>query len=291
MTDTSRPIVIDSHHHLWDTEQRTFAWLESLPAINRSFLPADLTAELGNAGVDATVLVQTIHDLDETREFLAFAGETPQIAGVVGWVDLTDPQVGETIAELKAGPHGGYLVGIRHLVHDEADPDWLRREDVRRGLRALGEAGLVYDLLLRPREIPAAIDTVQALPEVRFVIDHLAKPPIASGEIAPWASLMRAFGPLENVVCKVSGMVTEADHTSWTRADLTPYVAEVVDIFGPERLMFGSDWPVCLLAASYGDVLAATRDVLRDLGVLTPANEAAIFGGTAQRWYGLTLGS
>ncbi|HEU0164775.1 MAG TPA: amidohydrolase family protein [Thermomicrobiales bacterium] len=290
MTDrATQPVVIDSHHHLWDTTKRTFGWLQDLPAINRPFLPEDMRPLLAAAGVDATVLVQTIEDLDETREFLQFAADTDFIAGVVGWADLTDPAISDTLRTLKDGPNGQYLVGIRHLVHNEEEPDWLLRAEVQHGLNALADAGLVYDLLVRPRELPSAITVARDFPHLKMVVDHIAKPPIASGELEPWASLMREFAALEHVACKLSGMVTEADPVSWTIDDLKPYVSTVVEIFGPDRMMYGSDWPVCLLAADYQQVIGAARTTLDELGVLTPASEAAIFGNTAAHWYGLDL--
>ena len=284
-----QPLVIDSHHHLWDTSKRTFGWLASLPAINKSFLPEDMRPLLEAAGVDGTVLVQTITDLDETREFLQFAADTDFIAGVVGWADLTMPDIDDVLAGLQSGPNGKYLVGIRHLVHDEDNPDWLLREDVQHGLDALANAGLVYDILVRPREMPSAITIARDFPHLKMAIDHIAKPPIASGELEPWASQMREFAALEHVACKLSGMVTEADREHWTPEDLKPFVSTVVEIFGPDRLMYGSDWPVCLLAASYAEVIDALRTVLTELDVLTPDSEAAIFGNTAIRWYGLDL--
>ncbi len=188
------------------------------------------------------------------------------------------------LAELRQGLGGDRLVGIRHQVHDEPDPDWLLRDGVRRGIRAVGDAGLVYDLLVRSRELPAALQTARDLPGTRFVIDHLAKPQIKDGALQPWADLMRPFGALNNVWCKVSGMVTEADWSSWQPTDLDPYVDHVLDVFGAERLLFGSDWPVCLLAASYQQVFDATRAAL---GELSPAETAAVFGETATEVYRL----
>jgi L-fuconolactonase len=289
-TTTTRPFVIDSHHHLWDTaSDHDYTWLRGLDPIDKPFLAPDLQKVLAESGVDAAVLVQTIHSLDETHDFLRFAAETPEIVGVVGWVDLASPQVASQIADLKASPHGEYLVGIRHLVHNEERPDWLLQDSVQQGLQALADAGLTYDLLLRPREMESAITVARDFPHLKMVIDHIAKPPIASGELEPWASRLREFAPLEHVACKLSGMVTEADHATWTPEDLKPYVATAWEIFGPDRLMYGSDWPVCLLAAEYREVIGALRTVLDDLGVLDEASEAAVFAGTAAHWYGLNL--
>ena len=279
--------MIDSHHHFFDPARRDYPWMTGgAAALRRRFGPEDLRPLLVAAGVEATVLVQTVGEVAETREFLATAAETDFVAGVVGWVDLTAPDVAATIAALRSGPGGEYLVGIRHQVHDEADPEWLLRDDVGRGLGAVAEAGLVYDLLVRPRELPAATALTRRFPDLRFVVDHLAKPPIASGEWEAWAALMAGFAGQEHVACKLSGMVTEAG-PNWTPERLLPYVETVLRVFGDERVMFGSDWPVCTLAASYGDVVGALRAVLEILGPFTPGITANVWGGNAARWYGL----
>ena len=278
-------MIVDAHHHFWDPGRADYPWLtDELATIRRAFGPADLAPELEAAGVEATVLVQTRSSLNETVEFLETAEATPFVRGVVGWVDLTDPAVADVIARLRGGRGGDRLVGIRHQAHDEPDPDWLVRDDVVRGIRAVGSAGLVYDLLVRPRELPAALALTRRLHDVRFVIDHLAKPPIATGELAPWEGRMAPFRELEHVGCKVSGMVTEADWSSWTPHDLRPYIDRVLDVFGPDRLLFGSDWPVCLLAASYGDVVAAAGATLSGL---SESDRAKVFGGTATAVYRL----
>ncbi len=277
--------TIDAHQHLWDPATTDYPWLtDDLAVIRRRFGPEDLGPLLAAAGVDATILVQTRSSLDNTREFLETAGATPFIAGVVGWVDLTDPGIADTIAELRAGPGGDQLVGIRHQVHDEADPGWLGRADVRRGLQAVGQAGLAYDLLVRSRELPAAVAVARDLPAVQFVLDHLGKPAIARGERQEWARLLAEFGPLEHVTAKMSGLVTEADWPTWTVADLQPYVDDALAVFGPGRLVFGSDWPVCLLAAPYNVVVATARALT---ATLSGAERSAIFGTTAEAVYGL----
>jgi L-fucono-1,5-lactonase len=276
-------MIVDAHHHFWDPATADYPWLtDELATIRRAFGPADLAPELEAAGIQATILVQTRSSLDETVEFLTTADATPFVRGVVGWVDLTDPAVADVIARLREARGGDRLVGIRHQAHDEPDPDWLVRDDVIRGIGAVGSAGLAYDLLVRPRELPAALALARRLPDVRFVIDHLAKPPIASGELEPWATHMVPFRELEHVSCKISGMVTEADWSSWTSADLQPYVDRVLNVFGPDRLLFGSDWPVCLLAASYGDVVAAARATT---AALSESERARILGGTAEAVY------
>jgi L-fuconolactonase len=277
---------IDAHHHLWDVNQREHTWLDGsvLTPIRRTFTVADFESEATAAGFDRGVLVQVLPDAEETREFLAIAAESESVAGVVGWADLTSPDIADELAGLRAVPGGDLLVGIRHLVQGEADPRWLCRADVRRGLKGIGEAGLSYDLLTLPHQLPAAIETVRALPEVTFVLDHLSKPPIASGELEPWASGLRELAGEPNVFCKLSGMVTEADFASWTVESLRPYAGVVLEAFGPSRVMFGSDWPVCLLAATYAQVADAASQLV---GQLSSDEQDEIFGGTAIRAYRL----
>jgi L-fuconolactonase len=279
--------VIDAHHHLLDPARFDYPWLTpELAPIDRRFAADDLAPQLEAAGIERTILVQTISSLEETREFLADAATTRFIGGVVGWVDLTDPGVEGVLDAVRRGPGGEWLVGIRHQVQDEPDPEWLLRPDVRRGLAAVEAAGLTYDLLVRPRELPAALVVAREMPGLRCVIDHLAKPPIRSGVTKPWASLIRPFGGLPNVSCKLSGLVTEADPTSWRVADLGPYVEIALETFGPRRLLFGSDWPVCLLAASYADVLGAARELT---ATLSTAERGDVFGGAAENAYRLSV--
>jgi L-fuconolactonase len=276
-------VIVDAHHHFWDPARAEYPWLtDELAPIRRAFGPDDLRPLLAAHGVDRTVLVQTRSSLEETRELLAVAEATDFVAGVVGWADLTDPDLPATLTELRAGPGGRRLAGIRHQVHDEADPGWLLRPDVRRGLRTVGEAGLAYDLLVRPRELPAALAVTRELTGVRFVIDHIAKPRIRGGADPEWAERLAPFSDLRHVHCKLSGMVTEADWRRWRPGDLAPFVRAVLGWFGPERVMFGSDWPVCLLAASYGDVLGGLRAAADDL-------PPQVLGENAVRFYGLSL--
>lgn len=278
-------LTVDAHQHFWDPARATYPFLtDDLAAIRRRFGPEDLRPLADASGIARTILVQTRSDLGETREFLAIAAGTAFIGGVVGWVDLAATDVAESIGALRAGPGGDKLVGIRHQVHDEPDPEWLARPGIRRGIAAVGATGLPYELLVRPREMAVALATVRALPGVRFVIDHLAKPPIASGALQPWADLLRPFGAEPNVWCKVSGLVTEADWLAGRPEDLVPYVRVAVDTFGPERLMFGSDWPVCLLAAPYEGVVAAARFALDGLD---DAAMRRVFGETAAEVYAL----
>lgn len=280
-------LVVDAHHHFWDTSNHDYDyyWMtDELAAIRGRYAPEDLRPLLDERGVDRTILIQTIPSIQETRDFLATAAATDFVCGVVGWVDLCDAAVGDVLAELAARPDGGKLVGIRHQAHDEADPEWLRRADVMRGIGAVGEAGLTYDILVRGRELPAARELVAAFPDQRFVIDHIAKPCIRDHETEPWASLMEPMASFPNVWVKVSGMIEEADWRRWTPDDLVPYVRRLVEWFGPERLMFGSNWPVCLLAGSYAQVFDALGYALRDL----PAPwRDRILGTNALTAYGL----
>lgn len=281
-------LVVDSHQHFWDPENGDYGWMQGadMAPIRHNFWPRELAPLLAQNGVDKTVIVQTWSSLDETRQFLDIAAETDFVAGVVGWADMTDPDLPATLAELKAGNGGQYLVGVRHQVHDEEDADWLLRGDVQRGLRAVQQADLVYDLLTRPRELPAALKTVEQFPDLRFVLDHISKPEIASGEIDKWAGLMEGFRQHTHVWCKLSGMVTEADWQNWSSADLEPYISKVVDIFGSDRLLYGSDWPVCLLAASYGRVKSVLEE---NLASLDNASREKIMGGNAIDVYRLPV--
>ena len=238
---------------------------DDLAAIKGRYFPEDMRPLLRQRGVDRTVLIQTIPSLPETRDFLAIAARTDFVAGVVGWVDLTDGEVAGTLAGLQSSADGRWLVGIRHQAHDEEDADWLRRPDVKRGVGAVGAAGLTYDILVRDRELPAALDLVRTFPEQRFVVDHIAKPSIKDHEIEPWTSLMKPLAEFPKVWVKVSGMIEEADWGQWTPDDLKPYVQRLLEWFGPERLIFGSNWPVCLLAGSYSQVFDALVYALGDI--------------------------
>jgi L-fuconolactonase len=277
-------MIIDAHHHLWDPGTSRQAWLDPLPALRRPFTAEEFTGLAAAHGVAGGILVQVLPSAAETAEFLALSAVGTLVAAVVGWADLTAPDVADQVARLRALPGGDRLAGIRHLVQDEPDPDWLDRPDVRRGLRALGEAGLVYDLLVRPAQLPAAIRTARELPGVRFVLDHGGKPDIAHGRLEPWDSLVAELARQPNVACKLSGLVSEAG-PGYTAARIGPYAARLIEAFGPDRLMFGSDWPVCTLAASYGEVLDLAVALLA--GHLGSAGTDAVLGGNAVRIYGL----
>ncbi|MEV6587502.1 amidohydrolase family protein [Streptomyces acidicola] len=283
-------MTVDAHHHVWDLSVRDQDWITGpeLQPLRRDFTMADFEPEARALHIDRSVLVQTITVAEETPEFLALAQRHELIAGVVGWTDLTSPGVADELARLRELPGGPYLKGIRHQVQGEPDPEWLLRPDVRRGLEAVAAAGLVYDLVVLPHQLPACVRAAAALPGLTFVLDHLGKPPVASGELQPWASDVHALAELPNTVCKLSGMVTETDpgrwRSGWPTGELRPYADMVLDAFGPGRLMFGSDWPVCTLAATYAEVAHGTGVLV--LG-LSPDEKKDIFEGTATRVYGL----
>ena len=280
-------MTVDSHHHLWDLDVRDQTWMtgpETDP-LRRDFLPADLLAALKGTSVDSTVLVQTVADPDETPEMLVLAETVDRIAAVVGWVDLTARDARERLGRLQAHPSGGRLRGVRHQVEDEPDPDWLLRSDVQTGLAAVEDAGLVYELLIRPQQLPSAIKTVGRFPQLTFVLDHCAKPAIAAGELEPWAGMIRSLAGFPNVVCKLSGLVTQDDWGSQSDADrLRRYTDVVLAAFGPARMMFGSDWPVCLLAADYAEVLHLAESLTDEL---TELERRAVLDLTARNVYGL----
>lgn len=283
---TTRPRIVDAHHHVWDLSVRDQDWItgEELAPLRRDFTLADLEPEARANGVSATVLVQTVTLPEETPEFLALAHGSDLVAGVVGWSDLTAPDIADALAALRELPGGDRLVSLRHQVQGEPDPRWLLRPDVQRGLAAAADAGLVYDLVVRPHQLPAAVRAAELLPGLTFVLDHAGKPQIATGQQHPWADDLRALAALPNTVCKLSGLVTEADPHDWTVKDLRPYAGTVLDAFGPGRLMFGSDWPVCRLAATYTEVV---ETALALLGGLADDERDAVLATTAERVYGL----
>ncbi len=277
---------VDAHHHLWDLTVRPMPWIDpvDMATIARTFDVADLAEVTARAGVAHTVVVEAASVVEETEELLALAAREPLISGVVGFVDLTAPDVGAQIDRLRALPGGDRLVGIRSPVQDEPDPNWLLRPEVIEGLRAVAARGLVYDLLLLPPQIEAAIGAAAQVSDGRFVVDHLAKPGIVDRQWEPWASAIAALADHEHVCCKLSGMVTEADWGHWTIDDLRPYAAHAIEQFGPDRILFGTDWPVCTLAAPYDTVVDVAEQLTASL---SDSERAAIFGGNATRVYAL----
>lgn len=286
--------MIDSHHHVWDLAVRDQPWTEGLAPLRRSFAFADLRPALREGGVTATVLVQTITVPEETPELLALAAAgsavagvaaEPAVAGVVGWAQLDEPDIADRLAELRSLPGGGALVGIRHQVQSEPDPRWLCRPAVRRGLAAVGAAGLAYDLLVTAEQLPAAVETARALPDVRFVLDHAGNPPADPALAGGWRHDVTELSRAENVTVKLSGLLTRAYPGAVPASLLRSWVDVLLAGFGPDRMMFGSDWPVCTLTASYDEVLAAARNAVAGLSA---AERQSVFAGTATRFYQLS---
>ncbi|HEX4149083.1 MAG TPA: amidohydrolase family protein [Pirellulales bacterium] len=279
------PLTIDAHQHFWQLDRREFdyRWLDAPPLapIRRDFMPPDLRPLIERVHVDRTVFVQTQHQLAENRWALALAEKYPFIAGVVGWVDLASPQCAAQVEEFRA--HARF-VGVRHVTQDEPDDNFIVRDDVIRGLKVLEKQALPFDLLFYARHLKHAPTLAERLPDLPMVIDHLAKPKITERRFDEWLADFRAAARYPNLCCKLSGMVTEADWKTWQPADLKPYVQAALELFGPNRLMFGSDWPVCELAGSYDRVYYA---LVEALGPISEAERGAIFGGTAARFYKL----
>ena len=273
---------IDAHVHFWRYEPAEYGWIDdALAPLRRDFLPEDLAPLAAAAGIDGVVAVQARQSLAETAFLLDLADRHPLVRGVVGWVDLQADDLGAQVARF----HTRSLVGVRHVVQDEPDDAFLLRPAFVHGIAALEDLGLAYDLLIRPRQLAAAIDLVARFPRQRFVLDHLAKPDIAHGGRAAWEPGLRRLADHPNVVAKLSGLVTEADWTAWTPDALRPYLDVAWDAFGPERLMVGSDWPVCTVAGEYGRVVGAVVSYLRDR---PPAETAAVLGDNAARFWNLT---
>ncbi len=275
---------IDSHHHLWRYDPREYWWIDdNMKRIRRDFLPEHIATEIRAAGIDGVVTVQAHQSVAETEWLLDLAGAHPFMKGVVGWAPLTDPQVGDVLGRLSADPK---LKAVRHVIQSEPDPDYILREDFNRGIRMLPQFGLVYDILIFERHLPQAIRFVDQHPQQVFVLDHIAKPRLGAGVLSPWAENLRALGRRPNVYCKLSGMVTEADYQHWTVTDLQPYFDVALEVFGPKRLMFGSDWPVCLVAVEYQRWFEIVSE---QIARFSPDEQDRILGGTAMEAYRLGL--
>ncbi len=277
---------IDSHQHFWRYNASTHGWItDEMSAIRRDFLPEDLIPELRLNGVDGCVVVQTDQSENETNFLLELAARHQEIKGVVGWVDLRSVELTQRLEHFSRFER---LCGFRHIAQSEPDDRFLARKDIVDGIRRLQEFNFCYDILIYPRQLAGAIELAEKLPDQKFVLDHLAKPSIRTGEIELWARLLRTLAGNRNVYCKVSGMVTEADWKSWRSTDIEPYLDVVFDAFGPDRIMFGSDWPVCLVAGTYKKVRNLVANYARDL----PAPEQEkIFGMNAISFYGLKTSS
>lgn len=275
-------MIVDAHQHFWRYDAREYGWIDDrMVPLRRDFLPEDLGPVLRQDGFDACVAVQARQTLEETRWLLELADGHPFVVGVVGWVDLQSPDVRAQLESVTRHPK---LVGVRHIVQGEPDDLFLLRAEFCRGIALLGEFGLAYDILIYPRHLEVAAEFARRFPSQRFVLDHLGKPDIRRGEIRSWAAGLRGLARCPNVWGKLSGLVTEADWGAWTPEQLRPYLDVALDCFGAERLMIGSDWPVCTLAASHARATGAVRDYLRD----RPAHERdAVLGGNARRFWNL----
>ncbi len=272
---------IDAHQHFWKYSETEYPWIPKGSALHRDWLPDDLAAEQSKVDLHGSIAVQARQMLDESRWLLELADAHPIIQGVVGWVDLRSPNVEEQLTEFAKHPK---FAGVRHVVQDEPDDQFMLQPDFLRGIGLLRRFGLTYDILIYPKQLPAAIELVKRFPEQPFVLDHIAKPLIKDRILSPWREQIRQLASAPNLFCKVSGMVTEADHAHWQSDDFHPYLDLIFEVFGPERIMFGSDWPVCLLAASYEQ----TSDILSNYTKgLSQQAQDAIFGGNAVRFYGV----
>ncbi len=280
--DPAVPETIDAHQHFWRYRPDEYPWMsEAQTVLRRDHLPADLAPLMLAAGVTGTVAVQARRTVRETEWLLELAAAEPTVLGVVGWFDFSSPQLEHDLERLASDPR---LVGARELIHDMPDLDYAVSPEHLRGVKAVQRAGLAYDLLLRPEHLRPATALVDLLPEQRFVIDHLAKPRVADGAFEPWASDLRAIASRDNVACKLSGLVTEADWGGWQAGDLVPYLEVALEAFGAERTMLGSDWPVCTCAADYATTMELAR---RAAAGLSTTERTAVLAGTARRFYRL----
>lgn len=272
---------LDSHQHFWRYDVTQYPWIPKGSPLERDWLPADLAPLLAAAGLHGCIAVQARQTVEESRWLLSLAAESPIVKGVVGWVDLRSERAPEQLAELSANPK---FRGVRHVVQDEPDPNFMLGEAFLRGIGHLHHFGLTYDILIFPKQLPAAIELARRFPEQPFVLDHIAKPPIKDRTLSPWREQIRELAKAPNVLCKVSGMVTEADRAGWRPDDFAPYLDVVAEAFGEDRLMYGSDWPVCLLAGSYPRVFELAASYFSKV----PASaQTKIFGGNAARFYGV----
>lgn len=275
---------IDSHQHFWKYDPEEFGWIsDDMSVIRRDFLPANLLAEIKSAGIDGVVSVQARQSIDETDQLIHFAKHNEFIKGIVGWLPLCDANIERYLEQYS---QAGGLKGLRHVVQDEPDDEFILRDDFNRGISLLKNFGLVYDILIFEKHLPAAVEFVKKHPDQQFVLDHIAKPKIKAGLIQPWRKNIERLAEFKNVCCKLSGMVIEADLKTWTPGRLKPYFDIVLDAFGPERLMFGSDWPVCLCACGYKTWVETVAEFIT---CLSPTRQDAIMGRTAARFYNLEI--
>ena len=275
-------MIIDTHHHLWNYNPVEFDWIDDeMAAIRKSFLPADLQATLANTGVEGVVTVQARQSLEETNWLLKLASENDFIKGVVGWVPLADESIQQILEEYKSSP---WLKGVRHVVQGEPDPEFILGKDFNKGISLLKNYNLVYDILIFEHQLANTIRFVDQHPEQQFVVDHIAKPKIKKNKLEPWAKNMKEMAKRENVSCKISGMVTEADYKLWTEEQLNPYFETILEAFGSSRLLFGSDWPVCLVATNYSNWLELVKKTISNF---SKEEQDFILYKNAQRIYNI----
>lgn len=271
---------IDAHQHFWEYHPEEYPWItEELGVLRRNFLPSDLAPELIKSDLEGSIAVQARQSLTESRWLLSLAEKNSHILGVVGWVDLCSDQIDAQLAEFSSHPQ---FVGVRHVVQDEPDNSFMLRPDFLNGIDRLKNHGLSYDILVFPKQLEAALQLVAQFPEQLFVIDHIAKPSIKDGSLQPWQRHIKEFSKFPNVNCKISGMVTEADWDNWKQEDMKPYLETVMETFSPNRLMYGSDWPVCLLAGNYCRIIDLATHYISQLST---QDQELVFGGTAAQFY------
>lgn len=279
---------IDSHHHIWDLKVRPQTWMkgDELKPISRSILMNELEPELEKAKIDFTVIVQTVPTPDETPEFLDLSLTHPKICAVVGWLDLESTDIRPQLDQYLSHPGGKNLVSIRDIAQDKPDPNWFLREDVIKNIHRIAEYGLTFDILTKPPQLAAAVEMVKQSPQNTFVLDHISKPYIAKSQIQPWADQISEIASHENVFVKVSGLFTEADWHNWNHQTFAPYLDHILNTFTPARMMFGSDWPVCLLAATYADTINLMEEFVKEFSV---SEQESFWANNARRAYKLKV--
>lgn len=279
---------IDSHHHIWDLKVRPQTWMkgDELKPISRSILMNELEPELEKANIDFTVIVQTVPTPDETPEFLDLSLTHPKICAVVGWLDLESTDIRPQLDQYLSHPGGKNLVSIRDIAQDKPDPNWFLREDVIKNIHRIAEYGLTFDILTKPPQLAAAVEMVKQSPHNTFVLDHISKPYIAKSQMQPWADQISEIASHENVFVKVSGLFTEADWHNWNHQTFAPYLDHILNTFTPARMMFGSDWPVCLLAATYADTINLMEEFVKEFSV---SEQESFWANNARRAYKLKV--
>jgi len=279
---------IDSHHHIWDLNVRPQTWMkgDELKPISRTILMNEFEPELEKSKIDYTVIVQTVPTIDETPEFLDLSLSHPKVCAVVGWLDLESGDITPVLEKYLAHAGGKNLVSIRDMAQDKDDPNWLIRDDVVKNVHRIADAGLTFDILTKPPQLAAAVKLVKQSPNNVFVLDHISKPYIAKGELQPWADQISEIASYENVSVKVSGLFTEANWSDWSNKSFKPYLNHILKSFTPDRMMFGSDWPVCLLAASYSQTIDLMEEFAKDF---SKSEQESFWAGTAKRFYRLKV--